>query len=98
MLLSGSPALHVFLLYQKGRDSRIPSGLRPRDRRFRAQGKTARRPTAAEAGFGGKWLELLRFATGNRSRRSPSTSGFYRKKEAASAWMVEKQSTTATAA
>ena len=23
--------------------------------RFRAQGKTARRPTAAEAGFGGKW-------------------------------------------
>jgi NAD(P)-dependent dehydrogenase (short-subunit alcohol dehydrogenase family) len=30
----------VFLLYQKGRDSRIFSGLRPCDRRFRAQGKT----------------------------------------------------------
>ena len=58
-----------FLLYQGGRASRIFSGLRPRDRRFRAQGKTARRPTAAEAGFGGKWLELFRFATaGKRSK------------------------------
>jgi hypothetical protein len=45
------------------------AGSRPLRPAEAAQGKTARRPTAAEAGFGGKWLELFRYATaGKRSK------------------------------
>ena len=33
------PPAGVFLLYQKGKDSRIFSGLRPRDRRFAHKGR-----------------------------------------------------------